>query len=417
MRLTLYELSKQSKFLEKSLKKALNRARKFNCDFQVDKVKSALISVQISSILINEDWQKDVMKRSTDRDEFYEKMGIIMFAAANYHFDTFRKFGRASIEKAGSLNELSLKSLMIHMATNQISPSNISNIIYWELVGTIPEETIEYFTKALSEKLIDERYSNIYSVIELSNYVFNEDRIKFAEFNVAEDYFDRYTELDDDYQEEFWKWVRLKYFTDIIDPVKEFFSTIEDIRTKDGSVPFRRLVQRRKLIISRSDSEYIDLYFPKDFNDEIVKLEEEINHYYPDVYKLDKLTNEHHIIFPKLIYRQDQLLNMFKDSKMNRVQLVKSQHIRLHTSINRSISNGYIIPILTPTLIQEIDSVRKDYEYSYQNFLGLIAAVCEVAYNHQKKKDPNDKSYYIIKRYYDFLDRQKEYITPSFVKP
>ena len=80
MRLTLIELSKQSKFLEKSLKKALNRARKFNCDFQVDKVKSALISVQISSILLNEDWQKSQNTAGSevaDRVEKYDLNDIV----------------------------------------------------------------------------------------------------------------------------------------------------------------------------------------------------------------------------------------------------------------------------------------------------------------------------------------------------
>lgn len=418
---TIEELYNNDLLTRAALDPFLDRFKLLHANFHESSILTSSIIVELA------DMMKMASKRLnypiTDDEEFrsqvLENFGVVLLACINLDANGNR-FGRNSEEVKSHLEFYTLQILSSPEILQSIQNRDLQEVIYFCISGRLSEYLVDDYLRAFGDRI--KNLNNIlYQRIVNNNFVDKIEEIhyiKFEEHRISFQYYQRYLNLDEYCQGEFWKWISLKYFTKLKNPAYEFFKTYQDI-VIDSGLPFNRVIKRRQAIedesynikvsSATSGRSYI-------INEELKDRELELRSYNKRIYAPANPDNptvdNHHLFFPRSSYLQDKVLREFINNKMNRVDMIKYQHRNMNQFFDTEQMKNYKPPLVTRELVALIDRFRESYSSQYKDFVGLQIAILRIAREFQ-----NERVGLLALDVYDLLRLQARFVTPRTVKP
>ena len=404
---------------QKSLNIFLNRFQRLNSNFQEFSILgSPIISELAEAMATTSDRLRYFSEDNKEAwDLILENFGVVLLACINLDANGER-FGRKSDEVKSYLQIKTLKKLATAEVISSVPNRELKETIYLCISGIMAEFLVDNFLETFGPR-IQHPNNNLYQRILENTFVGKIENIhylKFEEHRVSFIYFQRYLELDEYCQAEFWKWVSLKYFTGLNNPAYEFFKVYQDI-VIDSGLPFRNVIRRRQAIEDKTYEKISNATSGRLYviSEELRDREFELRSYNNRTYKKanpDKPTvDNHHLFFPRSYYLSDKVLHKFINDKSNRVDINKNQHRNMNRFFSTGQMSHYKSPRLSRELMDQINRPRVIYDNDYKNFIGLQIAVLKVA-----QRFENEELGLLALDVYDLLRLQSRFVTPRTVK-
>lgn len=419
---TTEELYNQDVLIQKSLDIFLDRLRSLHGNFQESDILGGPIITELANTMATTSRRLcyHVTNNEESRDRILENFGVVLLACINLDANGDR-FGRKSDEVKSNLQIETLRILASAEILQSIQTRDLKELIYFCTSGKLSEYLVDDYLEAFSDR-IKNLNNTLYQQILNNNFADKIDtihRIKFDEHRIPGQYYQRYLELDECCQAEFWKWISLKYFTKINNPAYMFFKTYQDV-VIDSGLPFNRMIKRRQAIESKSSSSKLisSVASGKSYvlDEELQDREFELRSYNKKNYGTTGSNNltvdNHHLFFPRSQYSHDRHLHEFINSKENRVNIIKGNHREMNRFFETGEMRSYSPPRLNRELIAQINRFREIYDNDYKNYVGLQIAVLKVVQEFQ-----NEKIGLLALDIYDLLRLQSSFVTFRTVKP
>ena len=416
---TLRDLYSSNELTKESLDIYMYRFRQLDSVFQKCTILDRVIDIELFTLLAStaERLQNYLLpEEEGSRERMIENYGIILLAAVNLDSEG-NKFGRRSNERKSHLMIETIRILAGPTILFQTQTRDLKELIHLCLTEKLAEFLVSDYLDRFSDtisKSNNKLYLRIYNnpfvdkIDSLHYLLFMENKVSFV-------YFDRYLELDEFCQEEFWKWINLKHIISINNPGKLFFDTLDDVI--ENGFGFKRVITRRLRIEDKAAEDSVRTTSGRIYiiDDELRSREEERQAYDPNIFHLanskEAIIDKHHLFFPSKKYQgEGNGLFKFINNLDNCVRIKKSSHRIMNSFFDKL--HDYSIPILTPSLTYLILDYRVTYINDFENFVSLQESLLLIAADYSQKPEGQ-----LAIDVYDFLRIQARFVTPSTVKP
>lgn len=345
-----------------------------------------------------------------------ETYGVVLLAAINRNTEG-QRFGRTSMESKSYLRCETLEVLAQPQVLMRTHMASLKELIYLCVAGLLPEYLAEAYVTHF-DRFITKPNNNLYKRIMNNQFVDKIDELSyilFLDHGISFVYYDRYRDLHEEAQEEFWKWIDLKPDCPYLkNPARRFFELYK--KSKKAGHGLKPVIRQRVIFQNQARKYGEDLITQQAHHayDEIAARMAEIEDYDENSFWKSRFsqmpTSKHHLFFPKSQYKHPIESKMFVNNHLNLIVINDAMHKKLTRYFHKK--RYYQVPRLTMELIEEIYGVRQVYENGYQDFLSLQVALLQIHLRYQGEVVGQ-----LAYELYEFLRLQAEFITPETAKP
>ena len=382
-----------------------------------DEVLHSTINPEMLEIFENPDWQEEAGKYLSA-----EKFAALLLASADRDPDTTKTLAQKARSEHRVKKFLTVEHLMVLSEIDEIkniTESNFRDLIYFCAIGEIEPSCLALHLSK-NAHLLENDNSKVYQKIKKNNLKLDEPTIEFFEHKIPFHYLEDFRNLSEDYKAEFWRWINLKYISQVKNPAYLFFNIYYNMKI-DG-LSFKDLQNRRKSIEGTGFSNFQKMEsIDYDYWFELGEINKKMYDYNPIAFKSSEKTNKHHIFFPERKYTDDRKLKAFRCHDTNSVTILINTHERMNAYFkDLLISDDYEIPAIHPELIILIETNREYHAAGYLRFAELMKVVCQICIDYLLEYSDEELSknevFQNAKEMFRFLKIQSRFITPKTTK-
>lgn len=201
------------------------------------------INPEMLEIFEDPDWQEEANKYISA-----EKFAALLLASADRDPDTTKALAQKARSEHRVKKFLTVEHLMVLSEIDEIkniTESNFRDLIYFCAIGEIEPGCLALHLSK-NAHLLENDNSKVYQKIKKNNLSLDGPTIEFFEHKIPFHYLEDFRNLSEDYKAEFWRWINLKYISQVKNPAYLFFNIYYNMKI-DG-LSFKDLQNRRKSI-------------------------------------------------------------------------------------------------------------------------------------------------------------------------
>lgn len=380
-------------------------------------VLNSTINPEMLEIFKDQDWQEDAKKYLSA-----EKFAALLLASADRDPDTTKTLAQKARKEHCVKKFLTIEHLMILSDITEvknITESNFRDLIYFCAIGEIEAACLALHISK-NAHLLENDNSRVYQKIKKNHLTLDEPTIEFFEHKISFHYLEDFKNLSEDYKAEFWRWINLKYTTQVKNPAHLFFNIYYNMKI-DG-LSFTDLQNRRKSIEGTGFSNFQKMEgLEFDYWFELEEINKKMHNYKPLAFRSSEKVNEHHIFFPESKYIGDRELKSFRTHESNRIAILINAHERMNAYFrDLRETEDYEIPAIHPELITLIKANRIHHASGYMRFMELRKVICDICIDFIVEFSDEELSkneiFQNAKEMHRFLKIQSRFITPKTTK-